>query len=89
MSKGTLLSLDPSQRLVIDLAKDESIEEHSRKIYEALSEDLFSVRLKQMAWDAFIKNPFKKNTIEKYLNKISPKLMNNKKKTHKRAHRFG
>ena len=31
-------------------------------------------------WDEFITNPFKKDMIEEYLNKISPKLMTDKKK---------
>jgi hypothetical protein len=31
-------------------------------------------------WNEFITNPFKKNVIEEYLNKISPKLMTDKKK---------
>jgi len=40
MSKGTLLSLDPSQRLVIDLAKDESIEKKLLDEVEAKSKIL-------------------------------------------------
>lgn len=50
-ASSRLFSLDPSQRIQLDLYANESIDEQSSKIYEALKDDMFCIRLKQLVWE--------------------------------------
>ena len=53
---GVLYSLDPTQRVNVEFYSEEDVEERSKKLYEALSDDIFVVKLKQLAWEALNKN---------------------------------
>eukprot|EP01033_Poteriospumella_lacustris_P020030 gene20030-14601_t len=57
----TLQNLDPSDRLQVDFIGCESIDQQADRIMHSLRDDLFYLRLKQLAWQQYTqeieKNP--------------------------------
>jgi hypothetical protein len=51
-----LYSLDPSQRVTVELHDEDDAETRARKLFEAVAGDIFYVRLQQLAWSSFSKN---------------------------------
>jgi hypothetical protein len=49
----TLQNLDPSSRLQVDLVGCESIEQQADRIMQALKDDIYYLRLKQLAWQHY------------------------------------
>lgn len=56
MPRPSLLALDPTARLKCVFLEKESSEEKAIKLFNVVHEDLFYVKLQQLAWEAFRSN---------------------------------
>mgnify|MGYP003385774507 CR=1 FL=1 len=57
-----LFTLDPSQRVNISLYTNESIDQQCYKITNALNDDIFCIRLKQLVWEQIQLNDTNSNS---------------------------
>jgi acetone carboxylase gamma subunit len=53
MKYQALSDVDPASRVLISLAVNEDRKSIADKIFDALSDDLFMVKLQQLAWHSF------------------------------------
>lgn len=65
MLTNQLFSLDPSSRIKIDLYATDSPKECGEKIYDAISDNVFMLRMQQLAWEAFSEAHLTKNSYDK------------------------
>ena len=53
MSAKDLYNLDPASRLDLCFSAEDGLDKHAQQIYDGIKDDVFMVRLRQIAWERF------------------------------------